>query len=74
MRRGLEIGSALDAARLPATLERLGDSRDGDVIRCLYRDGLDLAQASQDLGMTKAELRTCHRTALEAIKKTVLQP
>ena len=72
LRELLEIGSALDAARLPATLQRLRDSRDGEVIRRLYLDGLDLAQASQNLGMTEAELRARHRTALRTIKSVVL--
>ena len=43
LRELLDIGSALDPGRLPATLERLGDSRDAEVIRRLYLDGLDLA-------------------------------
>jgi RNA polymerase sigma factor (sigma-70 family) len=68
----LEIGSALDEVRLPATLERLGDSRHGEVIRRLYLDGLDIAQASQNLGITEAELRARHRTALRTIKSVVL--
>jgi len=42
------------------------------VIVLLYRDRLELAQASQNLGMTKAELRARHRDALRAIKIVVL--
>ena len=72
LRELLEIGSALDAARLPATLERLGDSRHGEVIRRLYLDGLDIAQASQSLGITEAELRARHRNALALFKNKVL--
>ena len=72
LRELLEIGSALDPGRLPATLQRLRDSRHAEVIRRLYLDGLDLAQASQNLGMTEAELRARHRDALRAIKIVVL--
>jgi DNA-directed RNA polymerase specialized sigma24 family protein len=42
------------------------------VIRRLYLDGLDIAQASQNLGITEAELRARHRTALRTIKSVVL--
>jgi RNA polymerase sigma factor (sigma-70 family) len=74
LRELLEIGSALDAARLPATLERLEGSRHGEVIRLLYRDRLELAGASQSLGITAAELRARHRNALASIKNAVLNP
>jgi DNA-directed RNA polymerase specialized sigma24 family protein len=74
LRELLEIGSALDAARLPATLERLEDSRHGEVIGLLYRDRLELAEASQSLGITAVELRARHRGALASIKNAVLNP
>jgi RNA polymerase sigma factor (sigma-70 family) len=72
LRELLEIGSALDAARLPATLERLEDSRHGDVIGLLYRDRLELDEASQSLGITAGELRAQHRDALASIRNAVL--
>ena len=70
----LEIGSALDAARLPATLQLLEDSPHGEVIGLLYRDRLELAEASQSLGITAFELRARHRDALTSIKNAVLDP
>ncbi|MGB5368673.1 MAG: hypothetical protein WBN14_20595 [Polyangiales bacterium] len=42
------------------------------MIRRLYMDGLDLAQASRSLGVSEAELRARHRDALRAIKIVVL--
>jgi len=42
------------------------------VIRRLYLDGLNIAQASQNLGITEAELRVRHRNALALIKDSVL--
>jgi hypothetical protein len=44
------------------------------VIRLLYRDRLELAGASQSLGITAAELRARHRNALASIKNAVLNP
>jgi RNA polymerase sigma factor (sigma-70 family) len=70
----LEIGSALDEVRLPATLQLLEDSRHGKVIGLLYRDRLELAEASQSLGITAFELRARHRDALASIKNAVLNP
>ena len=72
LRQLLEIGSALDTARLPAMLERLGDSRHGEVVRLLYLDRLELAEASQSLGITAVELRARHRDALASIRNAVL--
>jgi RNA polymerase sigma factor (sigma-70 family) len=74
LRELLEIGSALDAGRLPATLATLGDSPQGEVIRLLYLDRVDLPEASRSLGVSGPELRARHRVALGAIKKTVLRP
>ncbi|NNE20786.1 MAG: sigma-70 family RNA polymerase sigma factor [Myxococcales bacterium] len=74
LRELLEIGSALDPRRLPATLETLGDSAQRDLIRLLYLDRVDLAEASQTLGVSPYELRARHRVALEAIKRTVPRP
>jgi RNA polymerase sigma factor (sigma-70 family) len=70
----LEIGSALDEVRLPATLQLLEDSPHGEVIGLLYRDRLELAEASQSLGITAFELRARHRDALASIKNAVLNP
>lgn len=74
LRELLEIGSALDPRYLLATLETLGDSPHGEVIRVLYLDRLDLSEASRSLGVSGPELRARQRLALEAIKKTVLRP
>jgi hypothetical protein len=42
------------------------------VLRRLYLDGLDIVRASQNLGITEAELRARHRNALALIKDKVL--
>ena len=68
----LEIGSALDPAKLPRTLTALSDPRHRDTIRLLYGDRLDPTDVGKRFRLRSAEFRSLHQDALRAVKSVVL--
>jgi RNA polymerase sigma factor (sigma-70 family) len=68
----LVIGSALDPAQLPSTLDYLADPRQRDAIRLLYGDRLEPVNVRGALCLSSAEFRSLHHHALQAIKRVVV--
>ena len=72
LRELLAIGSALDSAQLPSTLEKPNDLRQRRAVRLLYGERLDPADAGRSLHLSSVEFRSLHRTALGTIKSVLL--
>ena len=68
LRELLLMDNALAPAKLSSTIEELSEPGQRDVIRLLYRDGLDPAAARKALRLSDEDFQALHRDALRTLK------